>query len=192
MLQSVFEPARATGCASQSGGDVVSKDTVRAVRRPSGKRPLTLLIRSLNRTPASGTNVPAVLVFMLDPELPLEAAEAGLRQLYGFTASEARMGQLLMSGRTFEDCCHHLAIRPSTARMHLGNLFAKTGVQRQGQLISLLLKSLGVVRATGAGQNINQSLQGADRMELTGVTSTRERLSAPVWRRWTRSIWESA
>jgi DNA-binding CsgD family transcriptional regulator len=160
-------------------GTSCPKDTVRAVRRPSGKRPLTLLIRSLNRTPASGTNIPAVLVFMLDPELPVEAAEAGLRQLYGLTASEARMGQLLMSGKTFEDCCSHLAIRPSTARMHLGNLFAKTGVRRQGQLISLLLKSLGVVRATSAGQNINQSLQASDRMELDRCDKrTRETVSA--------------
>jgi DNA-binding CsgD family transcriptional regulator len=123
------------------------EDTVLAVRRPSGKRSLTLLVRSLNgRSPQPHPTGPAVLVFVLDPELPVQANESGLRQLYGFTSSEARLAHLLMEGNTLDDCCDQLNIRPSTARMHLGNLFAKAGVQRQGQLISLLLKSVGMVR----------------------------------------------
>ena len=123
-------------------------DTVLPVRRPSGKRSLTLLVRSLKGPPQSHPTGPAVLVFVLDPELPIQVNESGLRQLYGFTSSEARLAHLLMEGNTFDDCCDQLNIRPSTARMHLGNLFAKAGVQGQGQLISLLLKSVGMVRVS--------------------------------------------
>ena len=127
-----------------------SSDMVLAVRRPSGKRPLTLLLRSLReRSAQKHPTAPAVLVFVLDPELPVAATESGLRQLYGFTSTEARLAHLLMEGNALEDCCDQLDIRASTARMHLGNLFAKTGVQRQGQLISLLLKSVGMVRVRG-------------------------------------------
>jgi len=51
-----------------------------------------------------------------------------------------------MEGHALDNCCEQLDIRLSTARMHVANMFAKAGVQRQGQLISLLLKSVGLVR----------------------------------------------
>jgi DNA-binding CsgD family transcriptional regulator len=118
------------------------------VRRPFGKRPLTLLIHALRgRSLQSDLTAPAVLFFLLDPELPIQTADAGLHQLYGLTSSEARLAHLLMEGNALHDCCDQLDIRPSTARMHLTNLFAKTGVQRQAQLISLLLKTVGMFRA---------------------------------------------
>lgn len=140
------------------GGMSPMRDTALAVQRPSGKRPLTLLVRALKRTESlSGATGPAALVFMLDPELPVQATEAGLRQIYGLTSSEARLAQLLMSGKTLEDCCSHLKVRRSTARMHLGNLFDKTGARRQGQLVSLLLKSVGVVRTTSTARNTGQT-----------------------------------
>jgi DNA-binding CsgD family transcriptional regulator len=129
------------------GGRSAPGDAELAVRRPSDKRPLTLVVRSLNGGLSQpDPTAPAVLVFVLDPELPVQATESGLRQLYGFTFSEARLAHLLMEGNAFDTCCAQLTIRPSTARMHLASLFAKTGVQRQGQLISLLLKSVGLVR----------------------------------------------
>jgi DNA-binding CsgD family transcriptional regulator len=123
-----------------------AKDVILAIRRPSGKRPFTLLVRSLKRSSSSDSTAPSVLVFVWDPELPEHDTEEGLRELFGFTSCEARLANLLMKGKSVDDCCNHLEIRPSTVRMHLANLFAKTGVQRQGQLVSLLWKSVGMVR----------------------------------------------
>jgi DNA-binding CsgD family transcriptional regulator len=124
-----------------------ARDILLAIRRPSGKRPFTLLVRSLRaKSATSEPGVPSVLVFVWDPELPEHDTEAGLRDLFGFTSCEARLANLLMKGKSVDDCCSHLEIRPSTVRMHLANLFAKTGVQRQGQLVSLLWKSVGMVR----------------------------------------------
>ena len=51
-----------------------------------------------------------------------------------------------MQGKTTEDCIHHLGIRRTTIKMHLCNLYGKTGVQRQGELVSLLFKSFGNLR----------------------------------------------
>jgi DNA-binding CsgD family transcriptional regulator len=121
-------------------------DTVLAVRRHYGKRPLVLLVRSLCGWAQSHPTAPAILIFVLDPELPVATDESGLRQLFGFTSAEARLARLLMEGNGLEECCGQLEIRVPTGRKHLGNLFAKTGVQRQGQLISLLLKSVGMLR----------------------------------------------
>jgi DNA-binding CsgD family transcriptional regulator len=136
-----------------SSGDP-SADVVMAVRRPSGKRALTLLIRSLGSSEhQSDVDKPRALVFLLDPETSA-ATESRLLQLYGLTASEARLAGLLMDGRTIDDCCEPLDICPSTARRHLANIFVKTNVRHQGQLISLLLKSTGAVRARNDSVNV--------------------------------------
>jgi DNA-binding CsgD family transcriptional regulator len=129
-------------------------EAVLALQRPSGKRPLTLLVRSANRKASAPDNGgPATLVFILDPELPVEAAESELRQLYGLTAAETRLANLLLEGNTLEDCCDQLGIRRSTACSHLQHLFKKTGVQKQSQLVSLLFKTIGLVRA-GNGDRV--------------------------------------
>lgn len=127
---------------------VRARDSVLAVGRPSGKRPLTAVIRSVEGTPSSTDPMaPATLLFILDPEIPVETVEAELRQLYGLTATEACLANLLMEGKALDECCHLLGIRRSTARTHLQHLFEKVGVQRQSELVSLLLKSIGLVGA---------------------------------------------
>lgn len=118
-------------------------DLALAVRRPSKKRALTLLVRSTNGTDfASGQ--PAALILILDSALPANTVDAELRQLYGLTPAETKLAKLLMEGITLDDCCRELGIRRTTGRMHLRNLFAKTGVARQGELVALLLKSIGL------------------------------------------------
>ena len=59
---------------------------------------------------------------------------------------EASLANLLMEGKTVNECCDLLGIRRSTARTHLQHLFEKVGVQRQSELVSVLLKSIGLVR----------------------------------------------
>jgi DNA-binding CsgD family transcriptional regulator len=141
--------------ASPAEGKSDSKDLVLAVQRPSGKRPLTLLVRSIAAEAARTDNTaPACLIFIMDPEFPMETAEAELRQLYGLTSTEACLANLLMEGKTLDECCQLLDIRRSTARTHLQHLFEKVGVQRQSELVSLLLKSVGMVRTRTSPANI--------------------------------------
>ncbi len=122
-------------------------DSILAIQRPSGRRPMTLLIRGVEG--ASGKQdsmTPAALLFILDPEGSVATAESELRQLYGLTSMEASLANLLMEGKTVNECCDLLGIRRSTARTHLQHLFEKVGVQRQSELVSVLLKSIGLVR----------------------------------------------
>jgi DNA-binding CsgD family transcriptional regulator len=98
---------------------------------------------------------PATLLFILDPEIPVETVEAELRQLYGLTATEASLANQLMEGKALDDCCKILNIRRSTARTHLQHLFEKVGVQRQSELVALLLKSIGLVGT--AARMVNRS-----------------------------------
>ena len=130
---------------SSRTGESGSLDTAFALRRPSGKRALTIFLRAVNsKQESTSAKQAAVLVMILDAALPMEAREAELRQLYGFTSMEAQVANLLMEGNSLEDCCDELGIRRTTVRMHLRNIFAKTGVRRQGELVSLLLKSFGL------------------------------------------------
>jgi DNA-binding CsgD family transcriptional regulator len=123
----------------------VTRDSAFAVERNAGKRPLTLFVRAVNtKSDTPSPNEAAALVMILDSAHPVEIAETELRQLYGFTATEARLANHLMEGLSLEECCAAMGIRRTTARMHLRNIFAKTGVRRQGELVSLLLKSIGL------------------------------------------------
>ena len=129
-------------------GNAGARDSVLPVRRPSGKRPLTAVVRAVEEAPTNGDAMaPATLLFILDPEIPVETVEAELRQLYGLTSTEACLANLLMEGKALDECCTLLGIRRSTARTHLQHLFEKLGVQRQSELVSLLLKSIGLVGA---------------------------------------------
>ena len=127
------------------GQEVVRRDSAFAVQRSAGKRPLTIFVRAVKaKSDAPSANEAAVLVMILDSAQPIETAETELRQLYAFTTTEARLANHLMEGLSLEDCCSAMGIRRTTARMHLRNIFAKTGVRRQGELVSLLLKSIGL------------------------------------------------
>ena len=112
------------------------------VRRPSGKRPLTLFVRSLSGASAAGLAPSVVLLLILDSSRPKNASISGLRQLYGFTTREAHLANLLTQGVSLAACCDELGISLSTGSSHLKRLFKKTGVHHQSQLVSLLLRSV--------------------------------------------------
>lgn len=132
--------------------NTADRESVLPLRRPSGKRPLTAIVRSVDTTDASDDPMaPATLLFILDPEIPVESVENELRQLYGLTSMEACLANLLMQGKALDECCEILDIRRSTARTHLQHLFEKVGVQRQSELVSLLLKSVGLVGVVATG-----------------------------------------
>jgi DNA-binding CsgD family transcriptional regulator len=131
--------------ASQTDG-AGSRDAAVSVPRADGKRALTLLVRPAN---VGSRNTPdsrqaAALVMILDSGRPVQTTASELRRLYGLTSTEARLANLLMEGKDLKECCDKLGIRRSTVRMHRRNLFSKTGVRRQSELVSLLMKSIGL------------------------------------------------
>jgi len=106
--------------------EVVHRDSAFAVQRSAGKRPLTLFVRTVNtKSDAPSPNEAAVLVMILDSAQPVDTAEAELKQLYGFTATEARLANHLMEGLSLEDCCSAMGIRRTTARMTSGTSLRK-------------------------------------------------------------------
>jgi len=121
-------------------------DVAVSLRRASRKRPLTVLIRCADGTVPEGGNTtkPGALLIVIDAALPVHTQESELRRLYGLTSTESRLAKLLMEGKDLDGCCDELGISRSTVRMHRRNLFSKTDVRRQTQLITLLFKSIGL------------------------------------------------
>lgn len=62
-----------------------------------------------------------------------------LGPLFGLTAMEARVACLLAEGTSRSQIADRLGISGTTVAFHLRNIFTKTGVQRQAELVSLVL-----------------------------------------------------
>src|SRR5882672_8585138 len=117
-----------------------------AMPRPSGKRPLTVLVPLANLLPEqrhSGSST--TLVFIVDPELPMKGMASHVQQVYRLTAAESQLATLLMQGHTLPECCQQMGIRRSTAASHLRQLFNKTQARTPGQLVSVLFRRFGLL-----------------------------------------------
>ena len=148
--------------------EVGTKDAALSVRRASNKRALTLLVRSVTGASTTVNSAqPAALVLILDAALPVRTIVVELQQLYGFTSTEARLANLLMEGKALDDCCDELDICRSTGCTHLKRIFKKTGVRRQSELVTLLLKSIGLARLGNEEMGVRP---------LTGLAPVKEHL----------------
>jgi DNA-binding CsgD family transcriptional regulator len=65
-------------------------------------------------------------------------SEARVRAMFGLTAAEARLAQLLASGDTLEEVAEKLSIKLTTARSQLAIIFSKAGIRRQTKLVAIL------------------------------------------------------
>ena len=111
--------------------------------RPSGKRPLSILVAPLCRAPFILTWArPAVCVVIADPEREDELPDEVLRTIYGLTPAEARLAIKIASGTSLQHAADELTISYRTARTQLATIFRKTSTCRQGELVKLLLSEL--------------------------------------------------
>lgn len=129
----------AAGGGNSSGGML-------AVDRPD-RLPLTVLVVPFR--PAQngiGAPLPAAILFIRDPEM-LTAAALALQGLFGLTQAEAVVASALADGKSVNEIGTASGISLNTARTHVKNIFAKTGTNRQSQLVALLLRSVAVLTA---------------------------------------------
>ena len=77
-----------------------------------------------------------------DGQPPLDNTTLG--QLFDLTPMEAQVAHLLAEGLRRSQIADRLTISGTTVAFHLRNIFAKTGVQRQAELVALILSALRV------------------------------------------------
>jgi DNA-binding CsgD family transcriptional regulator len=59
-------------------------------------------------------------------------------QAFALTDREAAVTCLIAEGATLADVARHLGMQIGTVRVHLRSVFAKTGTNRQAELVALL------------------------------------------------------
>jgi DNA-binding CsgD family transcriptional regulator/PAS domain-containing protein len=124
----------ANGNGQASGGPLL-------ITRPSGRRSYALLVTPL-RAGRKGLEErrPAAVVFLSDPDQSPETPAGALARLYGLTRAEARVVHALASGQRIEDIAEQSQRSLSTVRTQLKQVFQKTGVRRQAELVRLVIQ----------------------------------------------------
>lgn len=124
-----------------AGGEDVGLDGALRLSRPSGQSAFLMLLVPVP-PPALGFwswSVGArVIVLVVDPAADLAAGVETLRAMFGLTAAEARVAQLVGSGQSAPVAAANLGIATTTAKTHLQRCFDKAGVRSQPQLARLL------------------------------------------------------
>jgi len=142
ILQRLLRTAARTG-----NGKALDAGGVCVLSRRSLRRPFQILVTPLHSGDwLQETLRAAAALIISDPETGTQGNGNVLRQVFGFTPTESKLGILLMNGQSLEDAADALHITIATARTHLKRLLSKTGTSRQTELVRLLLTSLASVK----------------------------------------------
>ncbi len=142
-LRNVFE------AAARADPEVTALATAISVERSSGRPNLGVVVRPApHRIDLAEHRVSTLTVFVSDPERSLSPSPATVADLFDLTPTEAALTVLLVSGYTIDQAAARLDVSRNTARTHLRGIFQKTGVSRQSELVSHVLRS--VVALAGA------------------------------------------
>lgn len=81
-----------------------------------------------------------VLVILREFAMVIPVSARLLQELYGLTNAETRLAEKLASGQSLVEISNVTRVSKETVRVHLRNLFDKTGTHRQAQLVSLVAR----------------------------------------------------
>jgi len=105
---------------------------------------LDILVVPLAPSVAGASAAIATLYFQMP--MPVHAITEDrrerLRELFGLSATEARLALRLAEGRTLAEAAGEIPITIESARTYSKRIFAKTGTARQADLVRVLLKSV--------------------------------------------------
>jgi DNA-binding CsgD family transcriptional regulator len=80
-----------------------------------------------------------VSLFCHDPEFRIPLSETYLRDTYGMTRAEARIGVLLATGHSTDEIGAATGTTINAVKFHLKSIYAKTGTHRQCELVARIL-----------------------------------------------------
>jgi DNA-binding CsgD family transcriptional regulator len=107
--------------------------------RTSGAEAYRLRIIPLGeRGPDPWADPPTVAILIYDSEREISEMSAMLRRQFGLTPAEARIAMRVCKGRGLAWAAESLGVSLSTARVQLQNVFEKTDVHRQAELVTLV------------------------------------------------------
>ena len=136
-------------------GNAACPGAILSISRPSIRRPYSVLVAPLHSTRDAtygvlGETRPCAIVLIVDLEQELRYPTQLLAQRYGLTGAEARLACEILAGSSLRDAADRFGVAIGTARNQLKQIFVKTEVNRQAELVRLLTADL----AAQAGQLI--------------------------------------
>jgi DNA-binding CsgD family transcriptional regulator len=128
------------GAIQTSNGKGVSAGGTILVSRKR-KRPLSITVAPLRNVNVGLGQQPSAVLFIFDPDQSVELPADFLSCCYGLTGAEARLTILLVEGRSLKEAADVCGVTLNTAKSQLKNIFFKTNVRRQAELVRLILAS---------------------------------------------------
>jgi DNA-binding CsgD family transcriptional regulator len=106
------------------------------VPRGKERRPLSILLSPVKDVGTGrGPDDPAGLMFVGDPERPVEIDPRQLIRIFGLSRAEARVAVLLARGMRLDQVAATLSLTYETVRKHVKQILSKTGADRQAELV---------------------------------------------------------
>jgi len=131
--------------ACTSSGEGMHPGGILSLMRSGLRAPLSVLVcpvRLHDITALSLSDRPAAVLLINDPEVQPAPGQQALRQLFGLTNAEARLTMLLLEGYSPKNAAERLKVTHNTVHTQLNSVFAKTGANRQSDLMRILLTGL--------------------------------------------------
>lgn len=135
-----------------ASGEAPEGEAIVVVSRPSGTRGYPVLVKPVADGPGReglGLAGAAALVLIGDPAARFDPSPEPVARLYGLTPAQARLACALASGDTVETYAESAGVTIATARWTLKQVQARTGTDRQSELVRLLLTGPAALLATG-------------------------------------------
>ncbi len=132
---------------AEAGSEFASTG-IMAISRPSHRRDFPVMVTPLlSALPCSAARDAVVVMFISDVEASqVDSTSEVLETLYSLTHSEAELVRLLSEGHSLDEAAELRGVTMNTARSHLKHVFAKTGTNRQGELVRLVLTGVAALR----------------------------------------------
>ena len=130
---------------NMTGDGLPEMDWNMVADRPSGKQGYQVILGSLrlrNWNIESRATDRIAIIYLHDLIDTTRPTTTQLRDFYGLTAAQARVAGAIYNGKTIAEAAAELNVSINTARTHMRGIYAKTGVNTQTELISLLTSGL--------------------------------------------------
>ncbi len=114
------------------------------IPRPSRRRSYRMILMPIgdSGTIPLGVAVPSVSILVIDAHSSIRPDINLLREFFSFTPAEARVAASLVMGQSAEEIATEFTTSIQTVRTHIKRILAKTYTARQGELISMILRTI--------------------------------------------------
>jgi DNA-binding CsgD family transcriptional regulator len=133
-----LQRALADAVASGTGQGTSAGASLRLSTRTDGRELRLTAIPFAASLPGRGVRL-ATLVFVTDAGMRPQSRAAAMRALFSLTPIETRVADLLLEGLEIKEIAARLGLTVETSRFHVKRLLAKTGTNRQTELLKLML-----------------------------------------------------